>query len=330
MGSMPQIEAVETPLQTVAVIVQDNAEPFGLGSLVEVWGEPEHPEDRAPVFDFRVVTPRPGRVRGRSDFDLYVERGLDDVAEADLVCLAPHHDFLNHDPAVLEAVRAASDRGAIIYAHCSGSFELGAAGLLDGRECTTHWRYTGILEELYPEAKVRPDVLYCHDGNILTGAGSAAGIDASLHLMRDLYGARVAATTARRIVVPPHRDGGQAQFIERAVPDCDSETFGPLLDWITGHLDEDLDVDTLARKSLMSPRTFARRFRAETGATPHAWVTQQRVLRAEELLEQTDRSVEWIASEVGFGNAATLRHHFTRSRGVSPQQYRRSFRPGVA
>jgi transcriptional regulator GlxA family with amidase domain len=312
------MQQVPPPLQTIAVIVQDGAEPFGLGSLVEVWGEPEHPEDRTPVFDFRVCTPRPGRVKGRSDYDLYVERGLEAVEDADLVCLSPHHDFLNHDPAVLEAIRAANDRGAILYAHCSGTFELGAAGLLDGRECTTHWRYTDVLAEMYPEAKV------------LTGAGSAAGIDASLHLMRDLYGARVAATTARRIVVPPHRDGGQAQFIERAVPDCDSETFGPLLEWIIGHLDEDLDVETLARKSLMSPRTFARRFRAETGATPHSWVTQQRVLRAEELLEQTDRAVEWIASDVGFGNAATLRHHFTRSRGLSPQQYRRSFNPGVA
>ena len=184
---------------------------------------------------------------------------------------------------------------------------------------------------MYPEAKVRPDVLYCHDGNVLTGAGSAAGIDASLHLMRELYGAHVAATTARRIVVPPHRDGGQAQFIERAVPDCDSrDARAAARSGSSSHLDEDLDVDTLARKSLMSPRTFARRFRAETGATPHSWVTQQRVLRAEELLEQTDRSVEWIASDVGFGNAATLRHHFTRSRGVSPQQYRRTFRPGVA
>ena len=229
---------------------------------------------------------------------------------------------------MLEAIRAAHDRGATLYAHCSAAFELGAAGLLDGRECTTHWRYTDLMARTFPEAKVKPDVLYCHDGNVLTGAGSAAGIDASLHLLRDLYGARVAATTARRIVVPPHRDGGQAQFIARAVPDCDAETLGPLLEWIVGHLDEDLDVDTLARKSLMSPRTFARRFRAETGATPHSWVTQQRVLRAEELLEQSDRSVEWIASEVGFGNAATLRHHFTRSRGVSPQQYRRTFRPG--
>ena len=318
------------PVRKVAVIVQDQAEPFGLGSLAEVWGEPEQPEDRTPVFDFQVCTPRPGRVRGRSDFDLHVERGLEATLDADLVCLSPHYEFLDHDPAVLEAVRAAHDRGAILYAHCSGVFDLAAAGLLDDRECTTHWRYTDRLQATYPRARVRPDVLYCHDGNVLTGAGSAAGIDASLHLVRDLYGARVAATMARRIVVPPHRDGGQAQFIKRAVPDCDTETFGPLLQWILGHLDEDLDVDTLARRSLMSPRTFARRFRAETGATPHAWVTQQRVLRAEELLEQTDRSVEWIASEVGFGNAATFRHHFTRSRGVSPQQYRRSFSPGVA
>jgi len=318
-------------MQTVAVIVQDGAEPFGLGSLVEVWGESYHPEDQNPVFDFRVCTPRPGRVKGRSDFDMYVERGLEATLDADMVCLAPKHDFTDHDPAVQEAILAADSRGAILYAHCSAVFELGAVGLLDGRECTTHWRYTDLLEKSFPEAKVRPDVLYCHDGNVLTGAGSAAGIDASLHLMRDLYGAHVAATTARRIVVPPHRDGGQAQFIARPVVDCDAETLGPLLEWIITHLDEDLDVDTLARKSLMSPRTFARRFRAETGATPHSWVTKQRVLRAEQLLEQTDRSIEWIASEVGFGNAATLRHHFTRSRGVSPQQYRRSFSPaGVA
>ena len=252
-------------MQTIAVIVQDEAEPFGLGSLVEVWGEPEHPEDDTPVFDFRVCTPRPGRVQGRSDYDLYVERGLEATADADLICLAPHHDFLNHDPAVIEAIKAADARGAMLYAHCSGTFELGAAGLLDGRECTTHWRYTDVLEEMYPEAKVRPDVLYCHDGNVLTGAGSAAGIDASLHLMRDLFGARVAATVARRIVVPPHRDGGQAQFITRAVPDCDAETFGPLLTWLVQNLAEDLSVEELARRSHMSPRTFARRFRAETG-----------------------------------------------------------------
>lgn len=312
-------------VQKVAVIVQDGAEPFGLGSLVEVWGEPYHPDDDNPVFDFQVCTPRPGRVKGRSDYDLHVERGLDATADADLVCLSPKHGFLDHDPAVLEAVRAAYERGAIIYAHCSGVFELGAAGLLDGRECTTHWRYTDLLARTYPEARVCPDVLYCQDGTVLTGAGSAAGIDASLHLVRQQFGAKVAATTARRIVVPPHRDGGQAQFIARAVPDCDAETLGPLLQWIVENLAEDLSVEALARRSHMSDRTFARRFRAETGTTPHSWVTKQRVQAAEELLERTDHSIDWIADEVGFGNAATLRHHFARVRGLSPQQYRRRF-----
>lgn len=312
-------------MHKVAVVVQDGAEPFGLGSLVEVWGEPHHREDDNPVFDFQVCTPRPGRVHGRSDFDLFVERGLEAVEGADLVCISPKQGYLDHDPAVLEAVVAAYERGAIVYAHCSGVFELGAAGLLDGRECTTHWRYSDRLASLYPEAKVCPDVLYCHDGTILTGAGSAAGIDASLHLMREQFGARVAATTARRIVVPPHRDGGQAQFIAHAVPDCDAETLGPLLQWITENLAEDLGVEALAHRSHMSARTFARRFRAETGTTPHSWVTRQRVQAAEELLERTDHSVDWIADEVGFGNAATLRHHFGRVRGLSPQQYRRRF-----
>jgi transcriptional regulator GlxA family with amidase domain len=312
-------------MQNVTVIVQDGAEPFGLGSLVEVWGEAYHPEDDNPVFDFKVCTPRPGRVTGRSDFDMFVERGLEATEDADLVCLSPKHGFLDHDPMVLEAVRAAYDRGAIIYAHCSGVFELGAAGLLDGRECTTHWRYSDVLAEKYPQARVCPDVLYCQDGTILTGAGSAAGIDASLHLMRQHFGARAAATTARRIVVPPHRSGGQAQFIARAVPDCDAETLGPLLTWITENLGDDLSVEELARRSHMSPRTFARRFRDETGTTPHSWVTAQRVQAAEEMLELTDHPVDWIASEVGFGNAAALRHHFSRARGVSPQQYRRTF-----
>lgn len=309
----------------VAVVVQEGAEPFGLGSLVEVWGEPYHPDDDNPVFDFRVCTPRPGRVRGRSDYDLVVERGLEETADADLVCISPKHRFTEHDTAVLDAVTAAHERGAIVYAHCSGVFELGAAGLLDGRECTTHWRYGELLARTYPRARVRPDVLYCHDGNVLTGAGAAAGIDASLHLVREQFGAKVAATTARRIVVPPHREGGQAQFIARAVPDCDAETLGPLLQWIVENLAEDLGVETLARRAHMSPRTFARRFRAETGTTPHSWVTQQRVQAAEELLERTDHSVDWIAAEVGFGNAATLRHHFGRVRGLSPVQYRRRF-----
>ena len=312
-------------MQTVAVIVQDGAEPFGLGSLVEVWGEPYHPEDDNPVFDFVVCTPRPGRVTGRSSYDLVVEAGLDATADADLVCISPWYDFLHPDPGVVEAVQAAADRGAVVYAHCSAAFTLGQAGLLDGRECTTHWRYTDLLARRHPEAIVRPDVLYCHDGNILTGAGSAAGIDASLHLVRQTFGARVAATTARRIVVPPHRDGGQAQFIARQVVDTQAETLGAVLTWAVENLADNLDVETLARKAHMSPRTFARRFRDETGTTPHSWVTAQRLQLAEEMLERTDNSVDQIAAAVGFGNAATLRHQFTRLRGVSPQTYRRQF-----
>jgi transcriptional regulator GlxA family with amidase domain len=312
-------------MKKVAVVVQDGVEPFGLGAMCEVWAEPYHPEDDNPVFDFAVVTPRPGRVRGPVGYDLHVERGLEDAADADLVCITPKRDFLSPSPEVAEAVRAAHDRGAFVFAHCTAAFVLGEAGLLDGRRCTTHWRHVAELRAHYPRADVDQDVLYVQDGNLVTGAGSAAGLDAALHLMRQQFGARTAAAAARRMVIPPHRDGGQAQYIARAVPDCDAESLGPLLTWITENLAEDLGVEALARRSHMSPRTFARRFRDETGTTPHAWVTRQRLQVAEELLEQTDHPVDWIASEVGFGNAAALRHHFGRMRGVSPQQYRRTF-----
>jgi transcriptional regulator GlxA family with amidase domain len=312
-------------MRTVVALVQDGVEPFGLGSICEVWAEPYHPEDDNPVFDFKVASAMPGRVRGASGYDIVVEHGLDVTEAADLVCVVPKREYLEPSPEVAEAVRRAHDRGAVIFAHCTAAFVLGEAGLLDGRHCTTHWRHVDELVARYPEAKVDPDVLYVHDGNIVTGAGAAAGLDGALYLMRQTFGAHAAATAARRMVVPPHREGGQAQYISRPVPDCEAETLGPLLQWIVANLDQDLDVETLARRSLMSPRTFARRFRAETGATPHAWVTNQRVLRAEQLLEQSDRSIEWIAADVGFGNAATLRHHFSRVRGVSPQQYRRTF-----
>lgn len=316
-------------MRKVAVVVQDGAEPFGLGAMCEVWAEPYHPEDDNPVFDFVVCTPRPGRVRGASGFDLYVEHGLDAAEDADLVCVAPKREFRTPSPEVAALVGRVHARGGFVFAHCTAAFVLGEAGLLDGRRCTTHWRHVQDLVDAFPDAAVDPGVLYVQDGTIVTGAGSAAGLDAALHLMRQQFGAKVAATTARRMVVPPHRDGGQAQFIARAVPDCAAETLGPLLTWILENLGEDLSVEALARQAHMSPRTFARRFREETGTTPHSWVTAQRVVAAEEHLEATDHPVEWIAGEVGFGNAATLRHHFTRARGVSPQQYRRAFSPEV-
>jgi len=312
-------------LKKVVALVQEGVEPYGLGAVCEVWAEPYHPEDDNPVFDFTVATARPGRVSGPSGFDIHVEHGLEAAADADLVCVVPRRDFLTVPSEVTEVVQAAHERGAWIFAHCTGAFDLGAAGLLEGRRCTTHWRYADLLRERHPEAEVDADVLYVHDGQVVTGAGAAASLDASLYLLREEFGARVATTTARRMVVPPHREGGQAQFIARPVVDCDAETLGPLLTWIVEHLDEDLDVESLARRVLMSPRTFARRFRAETGVTPHAWVTSQRVLRAEQLLERTEMSVDRIAAEVGFSNAAALRHHFTRVRGLSPQAYRRRF-----
>lgn len=313
-------------LDKVAVVVQDGVEPFGLGAMCEVWAEELHPEDRTPVFDFHVVTPHPGRVRGPSGFDLHVDSGLDVAGDADLICISPKRDFLEPSPELVDLISAAHARGAWIFAHCTAAFVLGEAGLLDGRRCTTHWRHVGALAERHPLARVDANVLYVQDDNIITGAGSAAGLDAALHLMRQEFGARVAAATARRMVVPPHRDGGQAQFIARPVPGCQSDALAPLLDWISDHLDEELTIEMLAAQVHLSPRTFARRFKDETGTTPYTWVLGRRVQEAQELLERSDLPVEQIAHQVGFAGAAALRHHFGRVVGVSPQDYRRTFK----
>lgn len=208
---------------------------------------------------------------------------------------------------------------------CTGAFVLGEAGLLDGRRCTTHWRYAAELAARFPRAEVDPDVLYVDADPVITSAGSAAGLDACLHLIRKELGAQVASTVARRMVVPPHRDGGQAQFVKTPMPELSADTLAPLLDWAGEHLEEPLSVPDLAARVHMSPRTFARRFRAETGTTPHQWLTHQRVLLAERLLEETPLPVEAVARRTGFGNAATLRHHFSRARSTTPQAYRQSF-----
>lgn len=319
-------------LTNVAAVVYDGVAPFELGLVCESFGI-DRTAEGVPSIDFAVCSEGGAAVESTMGFTIAPEFDLDRVAEADLVAVPaaprPRWNASLATPVapapIVEAVKAAYDRGARILSVCSGAFTLGAAGLLDGRECTTHWMYTDELADRFPEAKVVPEVLYVDSGQVVTSAGTAAGLDACLHIWRQEYGAAVASTIARRMVVPPQRDGGQAQFIARPVVECEAETLGPLLGWIVAHLEEPLDVETLARRSLMSPRTFARRFRAETGATPHAWVTAQRVLRAEQLLEQSDLSVERIAHEVGFGNAAALRHHFVRARGISPQAYRRRF-----
>jgi transcriptional regulator GlxA family with amidase domain len=311
-------------ISNVAVLAIDGVAPFELGVLCEAWGV-DRSDHGVPSFDFAVCGSRVGEVRTSAGFSLRVEHDLSRLEQADLVAIPALPRDEPVPPGVVEALQAAVARGARVMSVCTGAFLLGAAGLLEGRECTTHWMYTDELAARFPGARVVPEVLYVDADPVVTSAGSAAGLDASLHLWRKEFGAATAGQVARRMVVPPQRDGGQAQFIRSPVPDCDAETLGPLLTWITQHLHEPLDIETLAAHVAMSTRTFARRFRAETGTTPHAWVTRQRVLRAEELLERSDRSVDWVADEVGFGNAATLRHHFTRIRGVSPQQYRRTF-----
>jgi transcriptional regulator GlxA family with amidase domain len=209
---------------------------------------------------------------------------------------------------------------------CTGAFILGEAGLLDGRRCTTHWRNAEELARRYPAAKVDPDVLYVDDDPVITSAGTAAGIDACLYLVRKEQGSRVANGIARRMVVPPHRDGGQAQYVDQPVaPSCDG-ALQDLLEWLRAHLDQPLTVRQLAARANMSERTFARRFVQDTGTTPQRWLIGQRILLAQQLLEESDETVDAIADRAGFGNATALRHHFRAWRGTTPHAYRRIFR----
>lgn len=327
---LPTVRDALPVITNVAVLVTDEVPPFELGVVCEAFGY-DRSDDGVPVADFAVCTPRPGRVRTTGGFDLEVGHGLDRAAQADLVVVPAIGGDRASPGAVIDVLLSAVERGARVLSLCVGAFLLGEAGLLDGRRCTTHWRHAAELAERFPRAIVDPDVLYVDGGPVVTSAGSAAGIDACLHLIRESYGAGAATIVARRMVVPAHREGGQAQFIRTPVPQCDSATtLAPLLRWAAEHLGEDLSVARLAAIARLSERTFARRFRAETGATPHQWVTDQRLLLAEELLEATDTPVEQVARRVGFGTAAVLRHHFAQARGTTPQQYRRTFRGALA
>ena len=233
-------------------------------------------------------------------------------------------------PAYDFAVVAAA-RGGQVLSVCTGAFVLGAAGLLDGRACTTHWRQAGSLAAMYPEAKVDPAVLYVDEDRVITSAGTAAGIDACLYLVRKEQGGAVANAIARRMVVPPHRDGGQAQYVERPVGPQACDTLAEVIEWMQRNLDQQVSIRELASLAAMSPRTFARRFVQETGTTPQRWLIGQRLLLAEQLLEETQETVDVIADRTGFGNATALRHHFRTWRATTPQAYRRTFhRPAAA
>ena len=309
------------PLKSVAVLLQEPVALFEFGVLAEVFGM-DRTDAGVPAFDYRVCAETPGPLDARNGTTVTAAFGLEAAADADLVAVPASSSARTPSPAVVQVLRDAVDRGAWVMSVCSGAFTLGAAGILDGRECTTHWQHAAELAAAHPLAQVDPDVLYVRDGTVITSAGTAAGIDAALYLVRTELGSAVATTIARRMVVPPHRDGGQRQFIDRPVPASTAESLGPALAWMLEHLDEAFTVDDLARRSAMSSRTFARRFVAETGTTPHQWVTDQRVLRARQLLEETDLPVEAVARDAGFGSAALLRHHFTRCTGITPTAFR--------
>ncbi len=312
-------------LTNVAVIALPDVAVFELGVLCELFGS-DRTADGLPGYRFAVCSADGRPVTTQVGFTVSVTHDLTPVETADLVAVAPY-DIDREPPAeVLAALRRAHERGAYVMSVCTGAFALGAAGLLDDRRCTTHWRHSDDLARRYPAAKVDRDVLYVADDNILTSAGTAASIDCGLYLIRQVHGSAVATAIARRMVVPPHRDGGQAQFIEMPVPAThQAPTLQPILARVLETLDHPHTVETMAAQAHMAPRTFARRFRAETGATPHDWLTNQRVLLARQLLEDSDLGVDAIAVRAGFGSAATLRHHFTRRMSTTPQAYRATF-----
>jgi AraC family transcriptional activator FtrA len=313
------------PGHRVVALAAPGVAPFELGCVVEVFGL-RRPELDVPWwYELRVAAEAPGPLPATAGgFSFHVEHGLEALDDADTIVVPGWHG----DPsaAVVEAVLSAHARGARLVSICSGVFLIAATGLLDGCEAATHWRYAARLAELYPRVSVNADVLYVDNGSVLTSAGSAAGIDLCLHIVRRDHGSAVANSVARRLVIPPHRDGGQAQLIELPMPaHPDDDPIAAVMAWALERLDDPLDLETLAGRAFMSVRTFTRRFRKATGTTPGRWLLEQRVRASLALLETSDASIETVAGSVGFASAATFRHHFAAIMHTSPTAYRRAF-----
>lgn len=320
-------------MHRVAVLALDNVIAFDLAIPCQVFGLAEL-ADGARAYDVQVCSSGPVTATNGPDvqFTIGTDRRLEDAADADTVVVPGISTYLdNPKPEALDFLRSAHERGTRIASVCTGAFVLGAAGLLDGRRATTHWREAKELAARFPETDVDPDPLYVDNGgSILTSAGLAAGLDMCLYMVGLDHGAAVAATTARTVVVPMVREGGQAQFISQRSPMGDDSSLMPTLAWMRSSLDRTLSLEQIAEHAKMSVRTLNRQFRAQLGTTPLQWLLWERLERSKELLETSDLAVERIASEVGFGSAVTLRHHFARRVGVPPQRYRLAFQAAAA
>ncbi|WP_053206771.1 GlxA family transcriptional regulator [Jiangella muralis] len=314
----------------VVVLARHGVIPFELSIPARIFGAARTADGRA-LYDVRTCGLATGTVRTEADFDVVVRHGAEALEAADTVVVPASYETTSISregtlPDDLAAAFAAMPPGTRLVSICTGAFALAAAGLLDGRPATTHWRGAARFAELFPQVKLDPDVLFVDDGDILTSAGVAAGIDLCLHIVRRDFGTAVANRAARRCLVPPWRDGGQAQYVDQPVPEPAATTTADARAWALAHLDQPLTLDDLAGRQAMSVRTFTRRFRQEVGVSPGQWLIQQRVDRARHLLEDSDLAVDEVARRCGFGTAASMRQHLRASLGVSPSGYRRTFR----
>jgi transcriptional regulator GlxA family with amidase domain len=308
----------------IAVVAFDHITPFHLSVPCLVFGDLG---PGAELYELRVCASTPGALPTTAGFALQVEHGLEALQWAQTVIVPSWHDPDERPPqALLDALVAAHARGTRLVGLCLGAYVLAEAGLLDGLRATTHWAWARDFAERFPRVTVDADVLYLDDGGLLTSAGTAAGIDCCLHLLRQQHGAELANRVARRLVVPPHRQGGQAQFIEQPLPATSrDDRLAGLLDWVRAHLDLPHSLDSLAERALMSRRTFTRHFRQLTGMTVGDWLLAERLALTQRLLESSEQSVEAISGLAGFGSPVSLRHHFGRAFGVSPSAWRQTF-----
>ncbi|GAA2436489.1 GlxA family transcriptional regulator [Streptomyces glaucus] len=332
-GPAPAADGPAHRPHRVVVLALDGLLPFELGIPHRIFGRPRDDRGR-PLYEVVTCSVRPpGPVVTDADFTIHVDHGPEALATADTVVVPASYEL---GPVFTEGVltgelAAALARirpGTRLASICTGVYVLAAAGYLDGRPATTHWAEAERLQRLFPRIRVDPDVLFIDDGDVLTSAGVAAGIDLCLHIVRRDHGTAVANEVARRTVVPPHRDGGQAQYVERPVPDPQQASTATARAWALGRLHEPIQLRDLAEQEAMSVRTFTRRFREEVGVSPGQWLTRQRVERARHLLESTDLSVDQVAREAGFGTAQSMRQHLQAALGVTPTAYRRTFRTG--